>query len=58
MKNNLHLVPASVQDIVEKLADRNMRENERANYILRLEAIKEYCESTLKKMNNLKTYKR
>ena len=54
MKNNLHLVPVNVQDIVEKLSNKNMKENERMNYVLRLEAIREYCEHALKKTNNSK----
>ena len=52
MKNNLHLVPVSVQDIVEKLANKDMRENERMNYVLRLEAIRDYCDVALKKSHN------
>ena len=31
-----------------------MKENERMNYVLRLEAIREYCEHALKKTNNSK----
>ena len=49
MKNNLHLVPVNVQDIVEKLSNKNMKENERMNYQLRLEAIRNYCDEVLKK---------
>ena len=39
---NLHLVPANVMDLVDKLNDPTVRENERNNYIFRLEAIREY----------------
>lgn len=39
---NLHLVPANVIDLVDKINDNNIRENERNNYVLRLEAIREY----------------
>lgn len=42
MKNE-HLVPVNVIDIVNRLADPAIRENERMNYVLRLEAIREYC---------------
>jgi hypothetical protein len=49
---NLHLVPVNVQDIAEKLAQKYISENERSNYILRLEAIRDYCEDALRKSNN------
>jgi hypothetical protein len=39
---NLHLVPANVIDLVDKINDNNIRENERNNYVLRLEAIRDY----------------
>jgi len=39
---NLHLVPINIQDLVEKLNDKNVRENELMNYQLRLEAIRDY----------------
>lgn len=39
---NLHLVPVNVLDLVDKINDSNIRENERNNYVLRLEAIREY----------------
>ena len=42
MKNE-HLVPVNIVDLVSKLQDKTLRENEVANYQLRLEAIKEYC---------------
>ena len=46
---NLHLVPINVQDICEKLFDKNIRENEHQNYLLRVEAIREYCDEALRK---------
>jgi hypothetical protein len=45
-------VPVNVQDIAEKLAQKYISENERNNYILRLEAIRDYCEDALRKSNN------
>jgi hypothetical protein len=39
---NLHLVPANVMDLVDKINDGITRENERNNYVLRLEAIRDY----------------
>lgn len=49
---NLHLVPINVQDLIEKMLDKNIRENEHHNYVLRVEAIREYCEEALRKNNN------
>lgn len=48
MKNE-HLVPVNVIDIVNRLTDPSIRENERMNYVLRLEAIREYCSVALSK---------
>ena len=45
MKNE-HLVPINVIDIVEKL-NYSSNENERNNYIHRLEVIREYCDLAL-----------
>jgi hypothetical protein len=39
---NLHLIPANVLDLIDKINDNNIKENERNNYILRLEAIRDY----------------
>jgi hypothetical protein len=41
MKNE-HLVPVNVIDLVNKIGDATLRENERNNYVLRLEAIRDY----------------
>jgi hypothetical protein len=48
---NLHLVPPSVVDIVEKLHSPIAHENEKMNYILRLEAIRDYCNEIVTKQN-------
>lgn len=48
MKNQ-HLVPINIIDLVDKINDPRTNENERNNYILRLETIKDFCETTIKK---------
>jgi hypothetical protein len=50
MKNE-HLVPVVVQDIVNKLNDNSIRENERANLLLRLDAIRDYVTAAVVKAN-------
>lgn len=47
MKNE-HLIPINLIDLVEKLHS-STNENERNNYVHRLEVIRDYCESALKK---------
>ena len=51
MKNE-HLVPVVVQDIVNRLNDKNIRENEKANLLLRLDAIRDYVTAAVVKANN------
>jgi hypothetical protein len=48
---NLHLVPPSVVDIVEKLHSPIAHENEKHNYVIRLEAIRDYCSDVITKQN-------
>lgn len=48
---NLHLVPPSVVDIVERLHSPIAHENEKNNYVLRLEAIRDYCSDVITKQN-------
>jgi hypothetical protein len=48
MKNE-HLVPVNIIDLVNKLDDKTIRENERNNYVLRLEAIRDYTTTCLNK---------
>ena len=50
--NNQHLIPANVIDIVDKLS-KQINENEKANYLYRLEAIREYCDANIKKFGNV-----
>lgn len=51
MKNE-YLVPVVVQDIVNKLNDKTIRENERANLLLRLDAIRDYVTAAVVKANS------
>lgn len=44
---NLHLLPANVMDLVDKINDPTIRENERNNYVFRLEAIRDYVTISL-----------
>lgn len=46
MKND-HLVPINVQDLITKALDKNLNENERMNYQLRVEAIRDRCQSAV-----------
>ena len=50
MKND-HLVPVVVQDIVNRLKDKTIGENERANLLLRLDAIRDYVTAAVVKAN-------
>ena len=47
---NLHLIPINIQDIVENLNNAT-NINEKNNYLLRLETIRDYCDETIKKTN-------
>lgn len=44
---NLHLVPVNIVDLVDKINDPNIKENERNNYIFRLEATRDYITTCL-----------
>jgi hypothetical protein len=48
----MHLIPPSVIDIVEKFSSPNVHVNEKMNYLVRLEAIRDYCISSINKHNN------
>ena len=50
-KDNMHLVPPSVTDIVEKINSPTAHPNEKMNYLLRLEAIRDYCIASINKHN-------
>jgi hypothetical protein len=49
MKNE-HLVPVNVQDIVNRLKEKNLSYNERAVLVQRLEAIRDFVSSSLSKI--------
>ena len=51
MKNE-HLVPVNIVDLVNKLSDKTVRENELQNYVLRLETTASYISESLTKHKN------
>jgi hypothetical protein len=52
---NLHLVPPNVIDLVDKINDKRVRENERNNYILRLETTNEFIAEALMRSKMMNT---
>jgi hypothetical protein len=50
----MHLVPQIVQDLAESSLNETKHENERTNYIYRIEAIRDYCNAALTKYNTNK----
>jgi hypothetical protein len=46
---NEHLLPVNIVDLVAKLNQPGIRENERMNYVLRLETIRDYCDAAVRK---------
>jgi|694.fasta_scaffold38207_3 hypothetical protein len=57
MKNE-HLVPVNIQDIVNRLKDKSVGENERANLLLRLDAIRDYVTAAVVRANENSTSNR
>ena len=52
MKNDkMHLIPQAVIEVAQGLAS-TKQDNLRVNYVVRLEAIREYCDEVLKTTNN------
>ncbi len=51
LKHNMHLVPQVVLDLVESAFNETKHENERTNYIHRIEAIRDYCNAAVTKYN-------
>lgn len=49
---NLHLVPINIQDLVEKMMDKNIRDNEKYNYTVRVEAIRDFCSEAIRQSEN------
>lgn len=49
MKNNVHLVPVVVLDTVDMLSDPRRGQNEKDQLRLRLMAIRDYCDTAIKK---------
>jgi|APCry1669192319_1035405.scaffolds.fasta_scaffold01831_7 hypothetical protein len=50
MKNE-YLVPVNVVDIADRLKSPSLNINERMNLVLRLEAIRDFCEKIIEKNN-------
>jgi hypothetical protein len=50
----MHLVPQIVQDLVESAFNETKHENERTNYLHRIEAIRDYCNVAVLKYNTTK----
>lgn len=56
MKNDkIHLVPQAVIDCVQGLTN-TKQDNLRVNYVMRLEAIREYCDYALKVAGERNTF--
>ena len=51
MNKNIHLVPVNIVDIVDRINDKNTKENEKMNLIIRLETIRDYCNVALNKQS-------
>ena len=51
MNKNIHLVPVNIVDIVDRINDKNTKENEKMNLIIRLETIRDYCNTALNKQS-------
>jgi hypothetical protein len=53
MKNE-HLIPVNIIDLVGKINDSTIRDNEKQNYVLRLEATVAYINESLTKQRSQK----
>jgi hypothetical protein len=53
MKNE-HLIPVNIIDLAEKIKDVSIRENERNNYVLRLETTASFINEALMKHRSQK----
>ena len=54
--NNLHLIPAAVIDIANRLNNKDIRENERQVLLQRLEHTRDYCSLAINKYSKLSTF--
>jgi hypothetical protein len=54
MKND-HLIPVNIQDIVNRLNDKSIRDNERLTLLQRLETIRDYCAAAVAKNSRAPT---
>ncbi len=54
MSKNQHLVPALVIDIGEQVCNNTLQSHIKENYIQRLEATIEYCQSVINRSRMLK----
>jgi hypothetical protein len=45
--NNEHMIPVNIIDLVNKLNDKTVKQNELQNYIHRIEVIRDYCINSL-----------
>lgn len=54
MKNE-HLVPVNIVDIATRINDKNIKDNEKMNLIIRLETIRDFCNIVLTKNNSKPT---
>jgi hypothetical protein len=46
------MVPVNIADIVQRLSDKNIRENEKFALLQRLETIRDYCAAAVVKHSN------
>jgi hypothetical protein len=51
----IHLVPQAVIDVAQGL-NNTKQDNLKLNYIMRLEAIRDYCDAALKTSNQTQTF--
>lgn len=58
LKHNMHLLPQIVIDLADNALNESKHENERSNYILRLETIRDYCSAAINKYNTTKPIKK
>lgn len=55
MTRNSNFVPTIIQNLGESVVDPRKPESERGNYVVRLEAIRDYCTEVLEKYERTKS---